>query len=319
MRKLNFYSYHKGIAEYRFDFNNSIALEKELSKKYEVSRLECQGSGGHYFQGVEIVHGSILIFEYDDTKEFRVYDFGDSPHLTCKLSKLPTFRGAVVGQYNPQYWDSIVPKSIRQTITGGVYPETVWQFGKLNYQAVQEYRNSRQLDNRLHWRGSLYNTGVPENYLGVRKSIELLPKYLSQHQLNMQGSPVSFNDYIQEALNFKLVLSIGGGGGAVCGDFCLRDIEMFGLGIPVIRPRYIVETADPLIPDVHYISVDAEFDSDYRYVNHEKLSEKIAKRYLEVIEDITILAKVAANAHRWYLDNLSAPNITYIIIKNLNL
>lgn len=319
MKKLNFYSYHRGIAEHRFDFNNSIALEKELSKNYEVVRFEYQGSGEHHFQGVEIVHGSILIFEDDSTKEFRVYDFGDSPHLTYKLSKLPTFRGAVVGQYNPQYWDSVIDNPIRHTITGGVYPETVWQFGELNYQAVQEYRDSVQLDNRLHWRGSLYNAGVPENYLGVRKAIEILPNYLSQGQFNMQGSPVSFSDYIQEALNFKLVLSIGGGGGAVCGDFCLRDIEMFGLGIPVIRPKYIVETADPLIPNIHYIAVDVEFDSTYRYADHEKLSQQIAKRYLEVVENSSMLAEIAVNAKEWYTRNLGEANITTNLIKTLGL
>lgn len=319
MRKLNFYSYHKGIPEYRFDFNNSLALQRDLSQKYEVVRFEYQGNGEHSFQGIEIHHGSILIFEYEDTKEFKVYDFGDNPSLTEKLSKLPTFKGAVVGQYNPHYWDTIVDTAIRHTIVGGVYPETVWQFGELNYQAVQEYRNSIQLDNRLHWRGSLYNVGVPENYLGVRKAIEVLPKYLSQSQLNMQGSPIPFDQYIQEALNYRLILSIGGGGGAVCGDFCLRDIEMFGLGIPVIRPKYVVQTVDPLIPDVHYISVDAEFDNDFKYANPEELSQRIAKRYLEVIQNSSILDTVADNAKQWYTRNLAESNITNNLIKTLQL
>jgi len=319
MRKLNFYSYHKGIAEYRFDFNNSAALEKVLRTTYDLSRFEYEGNGECIFQGITITHGSILIFEYEDTKEFKVYDFGDNPQLTVKLSKLPTFRGAVVGQYNPYYWDGIVDRSIRHTITGGVYPETVWQFGELNYEAVQEYRNSIELDSRLHWRGSLYNAGVPQEYLGVRKSIEVLPNYLTPQQLNMQGSPVQFNQYIQEALNFKLVLSIGGGGGAVCGDFCLRDIEMFGLGIPVIRPKYIVETADPLIPNIHYIAVDVEFDSTYRYADHEKLSQQIVKRYLEVVENGSMLAEIAVNAKEWYTRNLGEANITTNLIKTLGL
>ena len=319
MRKLNFYSYHRGIAEYRFDYNNSKALQEELSKQFKVQRFEYQGNGEHIFQGIAITHGSILIYEYDDTKEFKVFDFGDNPQLTVKLSKLSTFKGAIVGQYNPHYWDSIVDKSIRHTVSGGVYPETIWQFGELNYQAVQEYRNSIQLDNRLHWRGSLYNIGVPEEYLGVRKSIEILPNYLTQQQLNMQGSPVQFSQYIQEAINFKLVLSIGGGGGAVCGDFCLRDIEMFGLGIPLIRPKYIAQTADPLIPNVHYIAVDAEFDTTYRYTNHEKLSQQIARRYLEVIENSSMLAEVAANAKEWYTRNLGELSITTNLIKALGL
>ena len=319
MKKLNFYSYHRGIAEYRFDFNNSVALEKELSKNFEVQRFEYEGNGEPTFQGISITHGSILIFEYEDTKEFKVYDFGDSPQLTVQLSKLPTFKGAVVGQYNPHYWDSITDNSIRHTITGGVYPETIWQFGELNYEAVQEYRNSIELDSRLHWRGSLYNAGVPQEYLGVRKSIEVLPNYLTPQQLNMQGSPVQFNQYIQEALNFKLVLSIGGGGGAVCGDFCLRDIEMFGLGIPLIRPKYVVQTTDPLIPNIHYIAVDAEFDNTYRYANPEKLSQQIAQKYLEVIENSSMLAEVAANAKQWYTRNLGEANITTNLIKALKL
>jgi hypothetical protein len=319
MKKLNFYSYHEGIAEYRFDHNNSNALEESLSKSFQVKRFEYRGNGEPTYQGVPITHGSILIFEYDDTKDFKVFDFGDNPRLTEDLAKLPTFKGAVVGQYNPHYWNGIVDGSISQKITGGVYPETIWQFGELNYQAVQDYRNSMQLDSRLHWRGSLYNTGVPREYLGVRKCIEMLPNNLTQKQLNMQRSPIQFNQYIQEAINFKLVLSIGGGGGAVCGDFCLRDIEMFGLGVPLIRPTYIVETIDPLIPNVHYIAVDTEFDSTYRYANHEKLSQQIAKRYLEVIENNSMLVEVAANAKKWYTRNLGEGSITKRLIKALNL
>jgi hypothetical protein len=320
MRELNFYSFHKGIAEHRFDHGNSLSLEEELSKYYKVSRLEYEGNGRTLFQGVPIDHGSILIFEYKDTGEFKVFDFGDRPNLTYKLSQLNTFRGAVLGQYNPHYWDSLnLPQSIRNTIAGGIYPETVWQLGELNYQAVQEYRSSVQLSKKLHWRGSLYTVGVPDHYLGIRKSVELLPNYLTQEQLNLQGAPTSFDQYIQEALNFKLVLSIGGGGGALCGDFCFRDIEMFGLGIPLIRPRYIVETANPLIPDFHYISVDCEFDQEYRYKDHEQLSKRIAERYLEVIENTDLLTEVATNAKKWYTDNIVSPNITLNLINTLGL
>ncbi len=74
-----------------------------------------------------------------------------------------------------------------------------------------------------------------------------------------------------------------------------RLVDVAQSAIFRIRPRYIVETTDPLIPDVHYISVDAEFDSNYRYANHEKLSQQIAKRYLEVIKNSSILVEVAAN------------------------
>lgn len=320
MKKLNFYSFHKGIAEHRFDHNNSIALVEELSKQFEVIRYELTGNGEFLYQDIPINHGSILIFEDDDTKQFKVYDFGDHPYLTVKLSYLHNFAGAIIGQYNPKFWDGLHPNpQIRQTIIASVYPESVWELGVHNFNQVQEFRQNNKLDTRLHWRGSLYNQGVPENYLGVRKTLELLPNYLTSEQFHFGNFPLPFEQYIQEAINFKLALSIGGGGGAICGDFCLRDIEMFGLGIPLLRPKYIVETNDPLLPNYHYISVNAEFDENFKYLKPELLSKMITQRYLEVIKDDEFLNFISKNARKWYLDNISYPNITNNLIKLLDL
>jgi hypothetical protein len=183
MTKINLYTFHKGIAEHRFDHNNSIALEQELLNQFDVIRHEYVGDGHFIYQGIPIDHGSIVIFEYDDTKQFKLYDFGDHPSLTVKLCNDTNFRGAVIGQYNPKYWDTIVTDpNIRKTIVGGPYPDTVWQLGT-NYDAVQEARNLMTLDKRLYWRGSLYNHGVDARYLGVRKSLELLPNYLTESEL----------------------------------------------------------------------------------------------------------------------------------------
>ena len=320
MKKLNFYSFHRNIQTHRFDHNNTISLIESLSNDFEVVHYDYDGSDNFIFHDVHINHGSILIFEYDDTKLFKVYDFGDHPGLTVKLSKLTNFAGAVIGQYNSKYWDSIISDSkIRKTIVAGIYPESVWQLGVLNYEQICDTRNQIKLDSRLYWRGSLYNHGVPENYLGIRKSIELLPTILSETELFYGNYPIPFIEYISEAVSFKLALSIGGGGGAFCGDFCFRDIEMFALGIPLIRPKYIVEAADPLIPDYHYISVDTEFDNDYRYKNHEKLAHDISETYKRVINDDSLLQTISNNAHEWYLRNLSYPNITNHIIRLLSL
>jgi hypothetical protein len=320
MNQINFYSFHKGIQPHRFDHNNSEALFNEISKHSEIVRYELTGDGSSEYRGIPIDHGSILIFEDDSTKQFKVYDFGDHPYLTVKLSKLTKFAGAIIGQYNPKFWDKIHEnKFIRRTINPSIYPESVWELGVYNYDEVQEIRQTTKLDNRLHWRGSLYNVGVPSNYLGVRKTLEFLPSKLSSSQFHFGNSPLPFEQYIQEAINFKLALSIGGGGGAICGDFCLRDIEMFGLGIPLLRPKYIVETHDPLLPNYHYISVDAEFDEDFKYSKPELLSKMIAQRYLEVIENDEFLDFVSKNARKWYLDNISYPNITNNLIKLLDL
>ena len=116
-----------------------------------------------------------------------------------------------------------------------------------------------------------------------------------------------------------MAFSIGGGGGALCGDLCFRDIEMFGLGVPLMRPKLVVENSEPLIPDFHYVAIDAEFDAEYRYDNPEELSRRIATRYREVIDDTKFLEFVKNNAKKWYENNISYPKITYNIIKLLGL
>lgn len=317
--KIAVYSFHKGITENRFDHNNTIALCNELSAKgYEVVRYEYSGSDRFVYQGVTIDQGSILIFEDVEHGTFRTYDFGDHPSLTVQLSKSPKFVGAVIGQYNPAYWDTIVSSSIRPYVVGGPYPDTVWQLGS-NYDAVQQYRTETTLNRRLYWRGSLYTTGVDARYLGVRRALELLPNHLTPAELYFGSGPIPFDQYLQEAFQFRLAFSIGGGGGALCGDLCFRDIEMFGLGIPLMRPKLVVENSEPLIPNFHYVAVDAEFDSEYRYSNPEELSQHIAQRYREVIDDVEFLEFVKNNAKNWYENNISYPKITYNIIKLLGL
>jgi hypothetical protein len=314
MRRLNFYNFHKGINEYRFDNNNSIALVNELSKQFEVVRYELEGDGSFIYKNIPINHGSILIFEFDDSKEFKIYDFGDSPYLVKSLCDHPDFRGAVVGQYNPKLWNN-------KLIKPGIYPETIWNFGGLNYDNVNNYRKDTNLDKRLYWRGSLYNSHIFQDYMGAREAIELLPSLLQQ-DFYFGDSPIPFDNYIQESINFKMALSFGGGGGfigAKCGDICFRDIEMFGLGIPLIRPKYIIETHDPLIPDYHYVSVDVEFTEDFKYLNHKKLSQKISQKYLDTINDDSFLDFISKNAREWYLNNLSSINITINLIKLLDI
>ena len=316
--KITVYSFHKGIAEYRFDHNNTIALCNELSKNgYDVIHYEYSGDGTFNYHGVIIDHGSILIFELEDGT-FKTYDFGDHPSLTVQLSNSPKFTGAVIGQYNSKFWDTTSRPDIRKNVVPGPYPDTVWQLGS-NYDQIQKHRESILLDKRLYWRGSLYNQGVPDRYLGVRKALELLPSHLTSNELYFGANPIQFDQYLQESFQFRLAFSIGGGGGALCGDLCFRDIEMFGLGIPLLRPKLIVENSEPLLPDFHYIAVDAELDAEYRYANPDILSQKIASRYREVIDDLEYLEFIKNNAKNWYENNISYPKITYNIIKLLNL
>lgn len=317
MRKLNLYSFHKGIAPYRFDDNNTRALLQELEKKYQVAWYEYNGGDGFKYQSVTVDQGSILIFEFDDTKEFKTFDFGDAPTITLKLSRSDKFIGAAIGQYNKTLWDeSIQDPKLRVNIKPSIYPETCWQFGLTNYQDVKAFREQTDLDTRLYWRGSIYKDPNRVEY-DRRIAIEYVAQTLDTFYFGHY--PIPFDHYIQEAIQFKLALCSGVGGGYACGDFCLRDIELYGLGIPTIRPVYAAETEDPLIANVHYIGVECEFDPEFRYKNPDQLAKKIISRYKEVINDDDYLKEVADNAHQWYVNNITTPNITNKILKALDL
>jgi hypothetical protein len=68
MTKIKLHSFHKGIAEHRFDHNNTIGIVNELhTRGYDVEWNEHVGDGNTVYAGVAINQGSILIFEYDDT------------------------------------------------------------------------------------------------------------------------------------------------------------------------------------------------------------------------------------------------------------
>jgi hypothetical protein len=74
-----------------------------------------------------------------------------------------------------------------------------------------------------------------------------------------------------------------------------------------------------LIPNVHYIAVDCEFDDMFRYKNPEKLAHDIIHRYNEVINDDELLSSVVNNARNWYIKNISSENITNKIMESLGL
>lgn len=318
---INLYTFHRTVPTDIFDAHSTPSLISELEKLgYLVKWHDLDGNDGFVYKNdceVLINQGSVTILEFDD-HTFKSYDFGDAPTITAKLSKSSNFRGAGIGQYNEKFWDELVKNTeIRKNITPAPYPEKYWQFGMVNYEEIKNYRESIQLDSRLYWRGSLYENMGNSPYNNIRAHVREIKHIFPEFNLN--PAPTSFDQYITETATFKLVLGSGGGGGYTCGDFCFRDIELFGLGIPLLRPTYIVTPFKQLIPDHHYIAVDADVDDIFKYNNPSKLANDIVVKYKKVINDTEFLNYIALNARNWYIDVMSHPNITHNIIKSLSL
>jgi hypothetical protein len=93
------------------------------------------------------------------------------------------------------------------------------------------------------------------------------------------------------------------------GEFCYRDIEYTLLGVPYIRIEFKDTTFNPLLPNVHYISIPRE----KAYVAYEKygdvgVADLYIERYKEIIDDEIFLSYISKNQLLWADNNLMGDN-----------
>lgn len=312
--KYKIYAHHKGLGPNRFDTNFTIELQKELaeSRNAEVevqlntSDFAFYINDGNYFK---IPHGSVRIIENVETKQFYVYDFGDDCADVLPLTKFTNFAGMALGQFNRTKVEQMVQEDRKQLVRPGIYPESDWNFGIKYFDDIQSRRNNGVLDSRLHFRGTVY----PE----LRNCVHVLARKYSS-TVHMGTNKLPFEDYLNETAKFKLTLGMGLA--PYNSDICMRDIDMFGIGVPVIRPKLYIEVDEPLIPDVHYISCDVELDPFTLWTSdHEKTADIIHERYLSVIDNEEFLRYISTNAREWYLRNMASNTSVKRLISWINI
>lgn len=302
------YGWYKGYDEPRFESGMALWLQNQLQSIHDTRvDLIVEDSNNKYYTNegdvFKIPHHVSYIIENNETKKFIVLDYSDDCNQVFGLTTFKNFAGILSSQYNQYKIDKdISDERIRELIIPINYRETNWNLGQY-YDTIQEYRKQITLDKRLHFRGSVYS--------GLRDSVIQL---LQSHPQTVHvGGRTDFEQYLQEAANFKLTLSMGMS--PYSSDICYRDIEMFGLGIPVIRPEFRIKMQDQLIPNVHYISCDIELDPYTLWTsNHKQTAERIYERYLSVVDDDEFLYYIAENAKAWYSKNIAESNVVTNIL-----
>ena len=319
MNNLKIYTFSRGITSDRFDYIFQQKLFEHLGGKYKIEWFNFSGDDKFIYKNendsYQFYDGSTTLFEYENRK-IKLLDFGDKPVSTLSFVKFRNFAKAGVAHYNPILWNE------NEKVTSGILYESFWEFGKTNYESIQSYRKSISLNPNLYWRGTIYNnTGIPR-YDGCRYSIPII-KQILKDEFDFNYIKIPFDDYIIESCKYKLVLCFGGGGGYSCGDFCFRDVEMFGIGIPIIRPKFNIRTTNELIPNVHYISVDIDdcLNAEFRIKKEYEIdvANRIASTYKKYINDEDFLKYIAKNAKEWYDNNMTYPTIVNNVIKSLDL
>jgi len=104
--------------------------------------------------------------------------------------------------------------------------------------------------------------------------------------------------YFSEMCHYKLALGLPGFGNA-----CHREIEAFGVGVPVIMPTLKNSFYNPLRPNVHYVASPVPLTA-----GSQSCAQAIRERFLEVIGDHDYLVHVRENALQWYREHVLLSN-----------
>jgi hypothetical protein len=241
-------------------------------------------------------------------------------HLGWKPTKMKKFFYA--GGFD--FWDYFSYKSTGSYNHDLAFPEdirNIYQplfyspYYDCCYDQMEEIYNSRKRKkpiDKLFFRGHMWDFRISmTNKLNEIKDILIIDK-------NQNNQNINYSDYLQEMSDYSACLSLPGGT-----EVCNRDIECFGVGVPVIRPMLQVHYDDPLISNYHYIncyhSCDYSDAGHPKYLSTEDFQNHVLYTWNKIKNNNEYLSFVSDNARSWFIKHCTANENVKYILNNLNL
>jgi hypothetical protein len=255
----------------------------DLLETKNVSLLECE-----------------MIIENVQTKEFVVLSVSDvitssvlnhQSNILCKKILFAQFDKKEIDKH-------LINKDYEIKYSPWIYfPSNVFDIDGL-YNERNKYKN--YIDKIAFWGTSIHDRTILN--------------YFDERVLDW-GLPIGeFYGYAKRLIKYKVALSISGRG-----EFCYRDVENFGMGIPIIRFEYVNKVYNELIPNYHYISIDRPDDLVFDRTGNENHAKLIEEKFIKVKDDIDFLNFISKNARKYYEDYLTMNNSINLTYKILNL
>lgn len=176
---------------------------------------------------------------------------------------------------------------------------------------IYEKRNNINKTNSLFFRGWMWDfrQKMVENI--KRDDIIIIDK-------NINNQNLTYLDYLNEVSSYIASLSLPGGT-----EVCNRDIECFGIGVPVIRPLLQVNYPDPLIPDYHYINCyhycDYSNGGHPNYQSYTDFERNLIHTWERVKNNQKYLDFISNNAKKWFDRNCKLPDNLNYVVNQINL
>jgi hypothetical protein len=222
-----------------------------------------------------------MIIENAVTNEIKVLSVADDlTHCNLDLQHAPETTKILISQFDRNKIYAHVPnEENRKKYSPWIYfPSDVFD--------IEKWYNKRQeksdFIDKFYFRGTALE-GRP------------ILKYFDPN-LFEGGMSIGPQDlYAEQLINYKMGFSVAGRG-----EFCYRDIEYMGMGIPFIRFNYVSEMEPNLIPNFHYIGIDRPSDMVKDREGTAEHAKLVEQRFLQVKDDKEFLSFVAKNAREYY-------------------
>jgi len=273
---------------------NSRFLELLQSKKINTKVVEPYGKD--YYKkrklfGHEIsFNANNLVIANEDTEKCVVFTtFFDLLQLKGGFKNLPVENIQAI--YSGHYDEAIIERDWPE-IKDKIKP---WYFKPWWANSRYEENCYNPTNDSIYFRGLL----IPR----VR---DLLTHLDNSNTPGIDIKSGKSENYFKEVKASKMAFSISG-----IRDMCNRDVELWLMGIPFIRPRFTSKLIVP-IPDDTYIPV--EWESNYNYptpipADVDTLAKDVIEKYNEVKGNSKLLAQISKNGYNFYKDNFTMDHI----------
>jgi hypothetical protein len=175
---------------------------------------------------------------------------------------------------------------------------------------IKEYRTFYVPENKKRkaiFIGRLY--GHRKNIAEILKKHPLFEIYDSESEFHGLK-------YFEKLSDYRIGLSFNGNG-----EFCLRDLEIMGLNLPLFRPELKTKFNNDFIPNTHYVKIYEPSISAHE--NFDITDEEMANRYIEKVEtyidDYEFLKNISNNGYNYYLNFTNVDYIVNLYFKLINL
>jgi hypothetical protein len=280
---------------------NSRFLELLQSKKINTEVVEPYGED--YYRkrnlfGYEIsFNANNLVIANEDTEKCVIFTtFYDLLQLKGGFKNLPDDNIQAI--YSGHYDNAIVERDWPE-IKDKIKP---WYFKPWWSNSRYEENCYNPTNDNIYFRGLL----IPV----VRELLTCIDN------INAPGVDIKSGkskNYFEEVKSSKMAFSMSG-----IRDMCNRDVELWLMGIPFVRPRFTSQLIIT-IPEDTYIPVD--WKSDYNYLTPipadvDVLANDVIEKYNEVKGNKKLLTQVSKNGYNFYKENFT---MDHIILKSFEL